>query len=62
VQHGAGVRIHKRPGEPVAAGDPVFTVYTDSASRLKPALAELDGGWTIGEFAPRPLVIDRIVA
>ncbi len=62
VQGGAGVRIHKRPGEPVAAGDPVFTVYTDTASRLQSALAELDGGWTIGEFTPRPLVIDRIVA
>ncbi len=61
VQPGAGVRIHRRPGEPVSAGEPVFTLYTDTPSRLGPALTELDGGWTIGEFTPRPLVIDRIV-
>lgn len=61
VQPGAGVRIHRRPGEPVAAGEPVFTVYTDTPARLGPALAELDSGWTMGEFTPRPLLIDRIM-
>jgi len=45
----------------VAAGEPVFTVYTDTPARLGPALAELDSGWTMGEFTPRPLLIDRIM-
>jgi thymidine phosphorylase len=73
VQPGAGVRIHRRPGEPVSAGEPVFTLYTDTPERLRPALAELSGGWEIavcssperliaGEFTRRPLVIDRIVS
>ncbi len=62
VQPGAGVRIHRRPGEPVSAGEPVFTLYTDSPERLRPALAELGRGWDIGEFTRRPLVIDRIVS
>lgn len=62
VQLGAGVRIHRRPGEPVAAGDTLFTLYTDTPERLAPARAELDGGWTVGAQAPvlGPLIIDRI--
>jgi thymidine phosphorylase len=62
VQFGAGVRIHRRPGEPVSAGEPLFTLYTDTPERLPAALAELDGGFTVVD-APvrsRPLIIDRI--
>jgi thymidine phosphorylase len=62
VQSGAGVRIHRRPGEPVTAGEVVFTLYTDTPERLGPAIAELERGWTLGEFTRRPLVIDRIVS
>jgi thymidine phosphorylase len=64
VQFGAGARIHRRPGEPVAAGEPLFTLYTDTPERLGPALAELDAGWTVGDVAkrPKPLIIDRITA
>lgn len=62
VQFGAGVQIHRRPGEPVAAGEALFTLHTDTPERLAPALGELDGGWTVGPDAPQlgPLVIDRI--
>ncbi|WP_197374251.1 thymidine phosphorylase [Mycolicibacterium baixiangningiae] len=62
VQFGAGIRIHRRPGEPVSAGEAVFTLYTDTPARIGPARAELDGAWTVGDSAPpaRPLIIDRI--
>ncbi|QRY54204.1 thymidine phosphorylase [Mycolicibacterium septicum] len=62
VQFGAGVRIHRTPGEPVAAGEALFTLYTETAERLPAALAELDGAWTVGDAAPtrRPLIIDRM--
>lgn len=62
VQFGAGVRIHRTPGEPVAAGEALFTLYTETADRLPAALAELDGAWTVGDAVParRPLIIDRI--
>ncbi|MBP2453763.1 thymidine phosphorylase [Mycolicibacterium lutetiense] len=62
VQFGAGVRIHRRPGEPVAAGEALFTLYTETAERLPGALAELAGAWTVGDTAPpsRPLLVDRI--
>jgi thymidine phosphorylase len=61
VQFGAGMYIHRRPGEPVAAGEPLFTLYTDTPERFSAAMAELDGGWTVGGPVPdRPLIIDRI--
>nr|WP_142254652.1 thymidine phosphorylase [Mycobacterium colombiense] len=63
VQLGAGIRIHRRPGEPVTAGEPLFTLYTDTPERFGAALAELDGGWSVDRTPPasRPLIIDRIV-
>jgi len=61
VQPGAGLRIHRKPGEPVAAGEALFTLYTDTPERLAPALAELDGAFSVGEPPTRrPLILDRI--
>ncbi|OMC46485.1 thymidine phosphorylase [Mycobacterium sp. IS-1264] len=62
VQFGAGVKIHRRPGEPVVAGDPLFTLHTDTPERVGAAMAELDGAWSVEDTppAPRPLIIDRI--
>ncbi|HEX7323374.1 MAG TPA: thymidine phosphorylase [Mycobacterium sp.] len=62
VQGGAGVRIHRRPGNPVTAGEPLFTLYTDTPECFGAALAELDGGWSVGDTPPPqvPLIIDRI--
>lgn len=66
VQAGAGVRIHRRPGEPVCAGEPLFTLYTDTPERFGPARAELDGGYRVvpdvpnTPTAPRPLIIGAI--
>jgi thymidine phosphorylase len=62
VQPGAGLRIHRRPGEAVAAGEELFTLYTDTAQRFEAAMAELEGAWSVGDTtpAPRPLIIDRI--
>jgi thymidine phosphorylase len=63
VQAGAGVRIHRRPGEPVAAGETLFTLYTDTPERFGAAVAVLAGGWSVGDASPpqRPLIIDRII-
>jgi thymidine phosphorylase len=62
VQSGAGLRIHRRAGEPVAAGESVFTLYTDTPERFEAAMAEMDGAWSLGDTGPalRPLIIDRI--
>jgi thymidine phosphorylase len=63
VQAGAGLYLHRRSGEPVAAGEKLFTLYTETAERLPAALAELEGGWSVSDGQPpsRPLVLDRIV-
>jgi thymidine phosphorylase len=62
VQSGAGLVIHRRPGDPVAAGEALFTLYTETPERFEAAMAELDGGWSVGDSAApeRPLIIDRI--
>jgi thymidine phosphorylase len=62
VQAGAGIQIHRRSGSPVAAGDTLFTLYTDTPDRFPSALAELDAGFKVGDSPPaeRPLIIDRI--
>jgi thymidine phosphorylase len=62
VQLGAGIRIHRRPREPVAAGEPLFTLYTDTPECFDAALAELAGGWSVDDIPPvsRPLIVDRI--
>jgi thymidine phosphorylase len=59
VQSGAGVRIHRRPGEPVNPGEPVFTLYTDTPERFGPAMAALDGGWSISAIGSSP---ERLIA
>ncbi len=62
VQAGAGLYLHRRSGEPVAAGEALFTLYTETPERLSSALAELDGGWSVDGAAPaqRPVVLDRV--
>ena len=62
VQAGAGVVWHARPGDRVVAGQPLFTLLTDTPERFDRALAALGGGVEIGtnEVAPTPLVLDRI--
>jgi thymidine phosphorylase len=62
VQFGAGVRMHRRPGEPVTAGETLFTLYTETPERFAAAMAELDGAFSVGDTPPprRPLIIDRI--
>ncbi|RDH77816.1 thymidine phosphorylase [Mycolicibacterium moriokaense] len=64
VQPGAGLRIHRRPGEPVAAGEAVFTLYTETPERFAGAIAELDGAWCVGDQTPDigPLIIDHVGA
>ncbi len=66
VQAGAGVELHAKPGAPVVAGQPLFTLHTDTPERFGPAIAALDGGYLIAPGGSRPvsppLVIDRISA
>ena len=62
VQAGAGVEVHARPGDRVAAGQPLLTLHTDTPERFERALDALDGAFHVGEQAPDlpDVVIARI--
>ncbi|PDP86302.1 thymidine phosphorylase [Glycomyces fuscus] len=63
VSFGAGVTLHAKPGEEVAAGEPLFTLHADEAERFERAAQALEGAFEIdpeGGYEARPLVIDRI--
>ncbi len=62
VQYGAGVEMHRKPGESVERGEALFTVHTDTESAIPAAVAELRRGYDIGAVPPpaMPLIIDRI--
>ncbi|MGC5629406.1 thymidine phosphorylase [Georgenia sp. Z1344] len=65
VQAGAGVEIHAREGERVAAGQPVLTLHTDDEGRVARALEALDGALAISDDAPSgagEVVLGRITA
>jgi thymidine phosphorylase len=62
VSAAAGVVLHRKPGDPVRAGDPLYELRTDDSARLPAAFAAARGAVVI-ESAPRPspqLIIDRI--
>lgn len=64
VQHAAGIDLHVKPGDRIAAGQPLFTLRADEEERIPSALAAVDGAWTIDEgavaFEPAPLIRDRV--
>jgi thymidine phosphorylase len=62
VQAGAGVQLHAKPGDRVQAGDPLFTLHTDTPERFGRAREALADAWSIGPQSPAsdPLIIDRI--
>ena len=62
VQAAAGVTWTAGVGDRVEAGQPLFTLHTDTPERFERAEQALDGGWEIGEGPAEagPLVLERI--
>ncbi len=60
----AGVDLHVKPGDSITAGQPLFTLSAEDASRFPRAIDALEGAWEIGAEAPAsvPLVLERITA
>ncbi len=58
----AGVVLHRRPGDRVRAGDPLFELRAEHAERIPAALAEARRAVRIASDAPEtaPLVVERI--
>jgi thymidine phosphorylase len=66
VQAGAGIEIHGKPGDTIAAGAPLYTLHTDTPAAFTRALESLDNSVTIGEMPVSgidrlPLIVERIV-
>ena len=65
VVHAAGIELHAKPGDTVAAGQPLFTLAADDGARFERALEVLDGAWAVGQASDHtgsPLVVERIGA
>jgi len=67
VQHAAGIDLHAKPGDPVRAGQPLFTLSADEPARFERALAAVEGAWRIGDTGDEvltggPLIADRITS
>ena len=63
VQAGAGVEIHAKPGETVAAGQPLLTLHTDDEWRIERALESLSGAIEIADGVspePRSVVLETV--
>lgn len=64
VDPGVGVTLHACRGEPVAAGEPLATLWYNDTARLAPARTALLAAYRLGPAPPprRPLVVRRISA
>lgn len=63
VQAVAGIELHAKPGDTVAAGDPLLTLHTDTPERFERALESLVGAYEIGGDAaavPDSIVLETI--
>ena len=63
VQAGAGIEIHAKPGESVAAGQPLLTLHTDDEWRIERALESLSGAIEIADGVtpePRSVVLETV--
>jgi len=59
VSAGAGIELHVKPGDPVAAGQPILTLHADDPARFEGALAIAWPGIGIEAVEAHP-VIDRL--
>jgi thymidine phosphorylase len=59
VQAGAGIEIHAKPGEFVAAGAPLYTLHTDTPAAFERAQESLKDSVVIGDL-PKDGKIDRL--
>jgi thymidine phosphorylase len=62
VSAGAGVLLHKRPGDPVRAGEPLYELRAEDPARIPAGRAEAAAAVSISAAppAPAPLVLERI--
>jgi thymidine phosphorylase len=62
VDHGVGVWVQVKPGDPVQVGDVLFEVLYREAARYHDACVKLENAVTIRDHAPpdRPLILETV--
>lgn len=64
VDHTAGITLHKKPGDTVTAGDPLYTLHTSDPDRLERVQNIIKDAYRISDtetYTPRTtLIADRI--
>ena len=64
MNHAAGIVCLAKPGDEVAAGQPILELRTDDQTRFGPAIAALAGATAVGADPPAagPLVLERVTS
>jgi thymidine phosphorylase len=62
IDPAVGILLHKKVGEPVAAGEPLCTVLVNDETQLESALAMILGAYVIGDaWVDVPaLIVERL--
>jgi pyrimidine-nucleoside phosphorylase len=62
IDHGAGILIHRTPGEPVQAGDPVMELLYNDDRGVDDAVALASGALEVADAPPpvRPLLLESV--
>ena len=57
---GAGIRLHKKIGDPVRKKDPLFTVYAERNIKLERAINRLEESYVLGVGERREMLIHEV--
>ncbi|HEX6969766.1 MAG TPA: thymidine phosphorylase [Micromonosporaceae bacterium] len=62
VDHAAGVVLHRKPGDPVRRGEPLYELRTDDPARMTAALDAVESAVTVSPVPPAvpPLIVERV--
>lgn len=61
VQATAGIRLHAKPGESITAGQPLFTLYTETPEAFEPATQLLETAVEVSDTYTAPEVIIDVI-
>ncbi|HEY4577240.1 MAG TPA: thymidine phosphorylase [Yaniella sp.] len=61
VQATAGIRLHAKPGEAITAGQPLFTLYTETPEAFEPATQLLETAVEVSDAYTAPEVIIDVI-
>jgi pyrimidine-nucleoside phosphorylase len=62
IDHAVGIVLHKKVGDAVSAGDPIFTIHANDPDRMATAEQRIRAAisYAAGPFDPLPLFYDTI--